>query len=494
MPRLSKSSRLGSILVAFFIAILPTTSGLACPFCNAVSQTLRQEMDQSDAVAFAKIVAGSESDSDALFKISAVIKGESFIREGQEIRVNYFGKAKPDQHFMIMGVDPPDMLWSSPLPVSPTNMDYVRAVSALPAKDSLARLRFYIRHLEHAESFIARDTYDEFASAPYAEIKTLKPDMDRGQLLKWIQDTNIPPDRKRLYLVMLGVCGQAEDAKLLEELLRSDDPNRRAGLDSMIACYATLKGDAGLALIDELFLANKQSQYADTYAAIMALRFHGTEGGVIDKKRILKSMQLILERPELADLVIPDLARWEDWSQVDKLVELFKGADEKSSWVRVPVINYLRACPLPEASAKIEELKELDPAAFKRATSFFPIPKAAAAESTDSSYIAPVTPEHQYATSDASKEPDSPSLGLAPAAAGQQYASAAIAKQAAHLITPKPIFASASLTVANPGWTVSVISIASVTLWIAMWLTISGAGRLGPVARILLASAPASRR
>ncbi len=141
-------------------------------------------------------------------------------------------------------------------------------------------------------------------------------------------------------------------------------------------------------LIDELFLANKKSQYADTYAAIMALRFHGTEGGVIGKERVLESMRLILERPELADLVIPDLARWEDWTQVDKLVSLFEAADEKSTWVRVPVINYLRACPLPEAAAQMQHLKELDPAAYKRATSFFPIPKASAG-STDSSSLSP---------------------------------------------------------------------------------------------------------
>ena len=57
------------------------------------------------------------------------------------------------------------------------------------------------------------------------------------------------------------------------------------------------------------------------------------------------------DRPELADLVIPDLSRWEDWTVMDRLVELFEKADDESNWVRVPVINFLRACPLPEADA-----------------------------------------------------------------------------------------------------------------------------------------------
>ena len=65
---------------------------------------------------------------------------------------------------------------------------------------------------------------------------------------------------------------------------------------------------------------------------------------------------MMLERPQLADLVIPDLARWEDWSVMDRLVDLFKNANDDSNWVRVPVINYLRACPLPAAKERIDRI------------------------------------------------------------------------------------------------------------------------------------------
>ena len=82
-------------------------------------------------------------------------------------------------------------------------------------------------------------------------------------------------------------------------------------------------------------------------------------------------MRHMLERPQLADLVIPDLARWEDWSQVDRLVKLFKDADEQTSWVRVPVVNYLRQCPVPAAKEHIKKLEKIDPAAIKRANTFF---------------------------------------------------------------------------------------------------------------------------
>ena len=38
--------------------------------------------------------------------------------------------------------------------------------------------------------------------------------------------------------------------------------------------------------------------------------------------------------------MIPDLARWEDWSVLDRLVEMYKTGDEKS-YVRQPVVTYL---------------------------------------------------------------------------------------------------------------------------------------------------------
>jgi hypothetical protein len=178
---------------------------------------------------------------------------------------------------------------------------------------------------------------------------------------------------------MLGVCGGKQDLPMLEELITSQDRQTRGALDALVAAYLTLKGPDGMPLVEELFLENKDAEYTDTYATIMALRFHGTEEKIIPRERLLAGIRLMLDRPQLADLVIPDLARWEDWSVMDRLVELFKTSNDESSWVRVPVINYLRACPRPEAKARLDELAKLDPETVKRANSFFPFAAAGAA-------------------------------------------------------------------------------------------------------------------
>ena len=207
-------------------------------------------------------------------------------------------------------------------------------------------------------------------------MKKLKPHLDHDQLVKWVQDPEISASHRRLYFTMLGACGNAEDLPMLEKRMRGSDPQSKSGLDALIACYLTLKGPAGVDLVEDLFLKksddNFSNDYADVYAAIMALRFHGGQNDVIPRERVLSAFHHLLDNPPMADLVISDLARWEDWSQLDQLATLFKTADTKATWVRMPIINYVRACPLPAAKERLKEFEKIDPEAVKRAMTFFP--------------------------------------------------------------------------------------------------------------------------
>jgi hypothetical protein len=65
--------------------------------------------------------------------------------------------------------------------------------------------------------------------------------------------------------------------------------------------------------------------------------------------------------------VIADLARWGDWSVIDKLVAIYTDATPENLFVREPIVNYMKACPLPEAKVAMEKLREIDPEAVRRA-------------------------------------------------------------------------------------------------------------------------------
>lgn len=372
--------RLTQCVVAIVVLVVAggARSLWGCPFCAATSQTFSEELATMDVAVIAKLVklppvsdkVGEELQK-ATFEVVEVIKGEAHLKPRQKIETLYFGDGTLGRSFLVMGISPPDVMWSTPLPLTDRAVAYLKEVVRLP-KDNTQRLVFFQKYLEDEDEMLARDAYDEFARAPYAEVKAIKQHIDHDRIVGWIKNPDIPASRRRLYLVMLGIVGSEKDLPMLEEMLKSSDRKAKSGLDALIACYLTLKGEAGLPLIERLFLANASADYADTYAAIMALRFHGTEGGVIDAKRLVKALHHMLDRPELADLVIPDLAKWEDWSVMDRLFELYKTANEKNSWVRVPVVNYLRACPLPRAKKLLQECEKIDPAAVKRANTFFP--------------------------------------------------------------------------------------------------------------------------
>ena len=157
---------------------------------------------------------------------------------------------------------------------------------------------------------------------------------------------------------------------MLEGFIKSGDRKQQAGLDALIACYLKLKGKDGLPLIVDKFLKDEQVEYVDTLSAVSALRFHGTEVDFIPRKEIVAAVRTLLDRPKIADMIIPDLARWEDWSVMERLVKMFKDSNEDTSWLRVPIASYLRSCPRPEAKTYIEELKKIDPDSIKRADFF----------------------------------------------------------------------------------------------------------------------------
>ena len=122
--------------------------------------------------------------------------------------------------------------------------------------------------------------------------------------------------------------------------------------------------------------------------------------------------------------MIPDLARWSDWSQIDRLTKLFIEADEDNNWVRVPVVNYLRACPLPEAKEAMKKLEEVDPESVRRANTFFSIPVPARDTGSSSSSVQEKS-DRQFAAGARLSQPGKPTASLNPAVTATPVASPA---------------------------------------------------------------------
>jgi len=411
---------LPAVLLLLAVVSVAEKIATACPFCDVASQTLSEELQAADTAVFAKLIkeAVTESPADgtgstnasagnATFEIIEVLRGQDKLAEAREIEVVFFGNSNREQLFLVTGIGGEQIDWATPLPLSEAAVKYIRELPKI-APSGPDRLAFFQEYFEHEDPLLAQDTYDEFARAPYAELKALGTRMHHDRLAGWIQDPEVSPSRRRLYLTMLGVCGNKDDIPLLEamivsdydskkpfvenlvssgmslggpvalptwiEFIKQDERRKKLGLDSLIACYLVLRGPEGLDLIDERLLKHPQVEYTYIYSTIMALRFHGEESSVVPRERLLNSMRLLLDNPDFADQVIPDLSRWEDWSVLDRLVEMFKASDDKG-FIRQPVITYLTVASEQEgevgerANAALVDLEKFDPESVQRARS-----------------------------------------------------------------------------------------------------------------------------
>ena len=428
------------LMLGLSVLIGPAQQARACPFCSAVSLTFAQEIAQSQAAAIVRLTepppAGALSPRaegplpKGKFVVVEAIKGADLIAEaghtgadGTPIETILLEQKPVGTLFLLMGIEPPKIVWSSPIPVSERAVQYLQKLSTLPEKGP-DRLAFFQKHLEDPDETLARDAYDEFAVAPYADVRGLADRMDPTQLLQWIENPKVQANRRRLYATMLGACGTKADAERIGAILANQDlgPEKaevRSGLDALIACYVTLKGPDGLDLIDELFLnrRGREIPFTETYAAVMALRFLGEESQSVPRDRVLASLRLLLAEPKLADLVIADLARWQDWSVIDRLVELFEKAEADNIFVREPIVNYLRACPLPQAAAAIATLEKIDPEAVRRAATLAAFAGAVGAKPGDTSSAPPATGSGQTGADDGDGDPGDPSMARASASA-----------------------------------------------------------------------------
>ncbi len=192
-------------------------------------------------------------------------------------------------------------------------------------------------------------------------------------------DPNTQVTRIGLYGLLIGLCGTPEDAKVIEQKIVVLDKDFRNGIDGVMSGYLLIRGEDGLSLIDETKLkattcrnpAGEEMKlpFAETYAAMQALRFMWTyEPDRIPKERLKVSMRLLLERPELTDLVIADLTRWKDWDIQDRLMEMYDEEKFNIPAIKRAVVRYLHYCSQDKLPSAAEGAPgEPSPAAVKAA-------------------------------------------------------------------------------------------------------------------------------
>ncbi|WP_417847531.1 hypothetical protein [Thalassoglobus sp.] len=385
--------RLPSVFIALACV---TATALACPFCDAPSLTLTEQLSASQAAVLVQWAGGEEADREKSFsgttsyEIIEVVEDESNkLEKGKTIKLDRYRASKKGDLFLLLGTLTDDRIeWSSPLEVTETSYNYMKQS---PPQDAPTqkRLAYFMKFLEYPDALIATDAYSEFANAPYKDIVPLRNIMPREKLREWLKDPEGAPSRATrtgLFGLLLGLSGNEDDAEFMKAKILEESDTFRLGIDGVMSGYLVLTGDEGLDVIDEHKLRNREVPFSETFAAMQALRFMWTYGdNRISPDRLRQSMRILLDRPTLADLVIVDLARWDDWGVMDKLMELYDDEEYQVPSIKRAIVRFMLiaeknnataaegevADHVKQATANLEKLRKEDPKTVKSAERYF---------------------------------------------------------------------------------------------------------------------------
>jgi hypothetical protein len=340
-----------SAIVAPFVFGTAADPRPRCLTCQCTfPTTLSEQLQLSDTAVLAAWVSASKpvvhETGGTTYEIVRIARSRQHaIEKGKQVTIKRYQAGKAGDLWLLLASgskgDEPD--WYDSMKMSTVAYEYlVEAPSA--AANSADRLAYFQKFLEHADSVVAGDSYAEFANAPFKDIIPLSKQFPRESLRKWVVSPDVPAPRLGLYGLMLGLCGNDQDAAMMEAKITETTEGFRLGIEGIMGGYLLLTGEKGLETIEASKLQSKEVPFSETYAAIQALRFLWTYGnGRIPAERLRTSMRLLLDRPEVSDLVIADLARWKDWSVQSRLMELYGAEEYNIPSIKRAIIRYMIA-------------------------------------------------------------------------------------------------------------------------------------------------------
>jgi len=319
-----------------------------------------QQSKAQQLAAAPRVVLAVPTANASRFRVIEVIKGErpsTSTIEGGYPRVGPAADAEvPKGKPLLLVRDDPFPIWVILGAIGREQSGWLRTLAAgkradeISAEEWRARVALVVPCLENPEPLVAEIAYGELATAPYTAVRTAKPRLDARAVRAWVWDPELAA-RQRLYLLLLGVAGNARDAAALEQRLEAAWRSGNAtNLASMLAADLELRGAARMTWVEQRYLRDRARSTPEIEAALLALSVHGNANGVIPRERVIQSYRMFMkEHREIAGYVAQDLAAWQYWDAVTEYVALMKSDVRQQYPSRLAILAYLRQSPSVEA-------------------------------------------------------------------------------------------------------------------------------------------------
>lgn len=351
-------------LLLLSLALAFHTGAIACALCFSAFKI----QPSAQQLIYPQRVVLATPTGDGHWRVAATIKGDSIagsVLEGSVTGAEKIAALPSDQRVK------PALLMREDAGVSWVYLGSISIEHAPWLKDLAGRKRSYAmtpderqRHassllpmLESREPLVADIAYTEVSATPYGTLRSLKPQLDAESLRRWVADPRLI-DRRPLYVLLLAIAGDPEDAQRvraeIEIAWRARDASQLAPL---LAADMELRGNAGVETIEKLYLLDRSRSPAEIQAALLALSEQGKESGAVARDRVVVAYQrLIRTGNPLCGLVAQDLGDWNDWSAVPDYVRLLRSGSTLHPASRFAIIDYLKRSGSPAAKTALSTL------------------------------------------------------------------------------------------------------------------------------------------
>jgi hypothetical protein len=331
---------------SFFAALpllLVSAVAAACPLCiGTAARSSSQDLDELPQA----VLVMPEGEQ---FRVIDVIKGTS---PGPMLTEVVVPDPGPADKALLLVRDDGWPMWVSLGTVSARHAAALRELAAQhpPEADTTAwqrRLDIAIPNLESRDALLAEIAYAESAGAPYAALRAAKQHLDARTLRGYVDDHALA-SRLPLYLLLLGIAGDAHDAAVIESKLATAWEARSAtNVSSMLAADLELRGVSRVKWVEDRYLRDPSRTTTEIQATLLALSVHANSGGPIPRERVIEAYRVFMgEHKDMAGFVAPDLAAWEYWDAAPEFAALLKTNIRQQSDSRAAIVAYLQQSPL----------------------------------------------------------------------------------------------------------------------------------------------------
>jgi hypothetical protein len=338
----------------FAVALLcASAAAIACPLCMGAFQ----ESEAQELVAAPHAVLALPTANPSRFRVIAVVKGGrpatgtvegSYPRNGHQ----FDATGSRDDKALLLVRDDLYPTWTILGKIGADHLGWLRKLAAgkpaaqMSPDDWRARAALVLPYLESREPLAAEIAYDELTAVPYPALRTLKSRLAASMVRGWVTDPGRLA-RQPLYLLLLGIAGNAQDAAGLERRLEAAWTSGDAtNVGPMIAADLELRGPVRMAWVDERYMRDRRRSTRELEAALLALSVQGNANAAIPRERVIAAYRTFTSaHQDIAGYVARDLAAWHYWDAVPEYVALMKSGAPQQYPSRLAIVTYLRQSP-----------------------------------------------------------------------------------------------------------------------------------------------------